>query len=255
MMLLFFGDSFTAGEELLDHLHYDDYPEPVSFADQQSNHLVSWRIKNPKRHQGNTLISEEQKKHTYAQKLADLMQAPHVNMAMSGSSLQRTRYLLTKYLAEVEDPVNVFVQPTSPERWMDYYNGEWIDFLVGNNYSGEALTHFKSKISNNTDTSRFCSWLLELQAIFDCCSTSDLVGKFYFINNGVFNYVESNKHNFSDMLPVYESIKNKIRDITFHFPHTKNLEAKNFLPWGHVIEKNHEQLAIDIHNILCYNKK
>jgi hypothetical protein len=254
-MFLFFGDSFTAGEELLDHLHYDDYPAPVSFTDQQSNQLVSWRSRNTKRHQGNILIREEQKKYTYAQKLADLMQVPHVNMAVSGSSLQRTRYLLTKYLADIEDSVTVFVQPTSPERWMDYHNGEWIDFIVGNNYSGESLAYFKSKISNNTDTSRFCSWLLELQAIFDCCSTSDLVEKFYFINSGVFNYVESNKHNFSDMSPVYECIKNKIRDITFHFPHTRDPEAKNFLPWGHVIEKNHEQLAIDIHNILCYNKK
>lgn len=260
MTLLFFGDSFTVGAELLDHLHYDDYPEPVSFYDQHSEHLVSWRNSNkPLRESMDektfATLWEEQKKYTYAQKLADMMQVPHHNMAVGGSSLQRTRYLLTKNLLEFTDPVTVFVQPTSPERWMDYYDDQWIDFIPGNSYTGEALTHFKSKISNNTDNSRFCSWLLELQGIFDHCSTSDIVEKFYFINNGVFNYVEDNKDNFRDLLGVYESIHLKIRDITFHFPHTKNNEAKNFLPWGHVTERTHEQLAIDIHDILCYNKK
>ena len=260
MTHFFFGDSFTAGVELLDHLYYDNYPIPVSLADQQSDQMVTWRNKNKSLRQ--TLdkqkldtLSEEQKKCTYAQKLADLLQVPHHNMAVGGSSLQKTRYLLTKSLTNIEDLATVFVQPTSPERWMDYYNDQWIDFLPGNSYTGEALEHFKSKISNNTDTSRFCSWLLELQAIFDYCSTSDLVEKFYFINSGVFNYVEDDKHNFGDMLPVYESIKHKIRDITFHFPHTKNNEEKVFLPFGHVTEKVHEQLAIDIHSILCYNKK
>ena len=255
MTLFFFGDSFTAGVELLDHLHYKDYPDPVSFSSQQSDQLVAWRSNNTRRNESDTVLWQEQKKCTYAQKLADLMQLPHHNMAIGGSSLQSTRYLLTKSLADLKKPVTVFVQPTSPERWMDYYDEKWTDFIPGNYYEGEALSHFKSKITNNTDFSRFSTWLLELQAIFDHCSTSNLVDKFYFINSGVFNYIESNKNNFKDMLPTYELLVRKLKNKTFHFPHTKDLEAKNFLPWGHVKEDNHVQLAIDIHSVLCYNKK
>lgn len=255
MTLFFFGDSFTAGVELLDHLHYKDYPNPVSFSELQSDQLVSWRSKNKRFNKTDTILWEEQKNSSYAQKLANLMQVPYRNMAVGGSSLQSMRYLLTKSLAGLHAPVTVFVQPTMPGRWMDYYDNQWKDFLPGNTYEGEALVYFKSKITNNTDTSWFITWLLELQAIFDYCNTADLIENFYFVNSGVFNYVESNKQNFKDMLLVYESLTNKLKDRTFHFPHTKDLEAKNFLPWGHVIEKNHAQLAIDIHRVLCYNKK
>jgi hypothetical protein len=260
MTLLFFGDSFTAGAELLDHLHYDDYPKPVSLNDQKSNQIEAWKNKNKPLIQlmdkkKFDVLRKEQKKHTYAQKLADLMQVPHHNMAVGGSSLHKTRYLLTKSLTKLTDPVTIFVQPTAPERWMDYVNNQWMDFIPGNSYQGVALAYFKSKVSNNTDYSRFCSWLLELQGIFDHCSTSDMVKKFYFINSGELNYVDNNKDKFGDLLPAYESIKHKIRDITFHFPHLKDNKAKNFLPWGHVTELNHEQLAIDIHRVLCYNKK
>jgi len=46
MTFLFFGDSFTAGVELLDYQFYNDYPAPMSYEDKKSQHMENWRKNN-----------------------------------------------------------------------------------------------------------------------------------------------------------------------------------------------------------------
>ena len=92
-----------------------------------------------------------------------------------------------------------------------------------------------------------------MQAMYDFCSNNDKIKDFYFVNNGTFNSIASIQY--QDLLTTYSTLISNINQRLFHFPHTKNNEEKVFLPFGHVTEKVHEQLAIDIHNILCYNKK
>ena len=43
MTFLFFGDSFTAGAELLDHKFYPEYPTPVSLLDLDSEYIKKWK--------------------------------------------------------------------------------------------------------------------------------------------------------------------------------------------------------------------
>ena len=259
MTFLFFGDSFTAGEELLDHKFYPEYPTPVSLLDLDSEYIKKWKKEYKPLWQLKTKnelenIVKEQKKHSYAHKLAELCNIEYENFAISGSSIQKIRYLLTTEVQKNNNSnLTVFVQPTGAERWMEYIDDQWMDFIVGNEYHDDIKEYFKFKILSNNDYSRFCVWLLEMQAMYDFCSNNDKIKDFYFVNNGTFNSIASIQY--QDLLTTYSTLISNINQRLFHFPHTKNNEEKVFLPFGHVTEKVHEQLAIDIHNILCYNKK
>lgn len=257
MTFLFFGDSFTAGEELLDYQFYTEYPSTVSYADLNSESIKNWKKKHKPLRQLKTKneldqIFEEQKKYSYAHKLAKLCNSEYKNFAVCGSSLQKIRYLLTTEIQKNSNlNLTVFIQPSTPERWMEYVNNKWTDFIVGNEYHNEIKEYFKFKILSNTDYSRFCIWLLELQAIYDFCTNNYKIKNFYFINNGVFDYIESNKNQFQELLTIYELLVSKINKKLFHFPHTKNIEEKSFLPYGHVKEEIHKDLAIEIYKKIC----
>jgi hypothetical protein len=262
MSLLFFGDSFTAGAELLDYQFYDNYPAPVSLADLQSEHMKDWRNKNKTLQQIKNKsefdqIRERQRLHAYPRKLAELCGREHKDLSVGGSSLQRIKYLLTTEVHQNrESRLTVFIQPPPPERWMEYVQDKWIDFIVGNQYSNkfhslDIESYFQFKVIANTEYSRFCEWLLDLQAIYDFCVNNKKIKDFYFINSGVFNRINDVKNDYKDLIDVYNSLMSNISKKIFHFPHTKNNEGINFLPWGHVTEDNHRELAIDIHDKIC----
>jgi len=258
MTFLFFGDSFTAGVELLDYQFYNDYPAPMSYEDKKSQHMENWRKNNKPLRQIKTKeeidqIWEKQKLHTYAHKLAELCGIKYKNCSVGGASLQKIRYLLVKETSmNCDSDLTVFIQTTTPTRWMEYVNKEWLDFIVGNAYSEEITeNYFKFKVASNTDYSMFCVWLLEIHAIYDFCTNNNKIKNFYFINSGVFNYIDRNKNTFEDLVDTYESLMPKIVKKTFHFPHTKNMQELNFLPWGHVKEDNHKELAIEIYKKIC----
>ena len=93
--------------------------------------------------------------------------------------------------------------------------------------------------------SRFCVWLLEMQAMYDFCSNNDKIKDFYFVNNGTFNSIASIQH--QDLLTTYSPLISNINQRLFHFPHIKDNKEKVFLPHGHVKEKVHEDLAVEIY--------
>ena len=88
-----------------------------------------------------------------------------------------------------------------------------------------------------------------MQAMYDFCSNNDKVKDFYFVNNGTFNSLDGIQY--QDLLTTYKPLMSNIHKRLFHFPHVKNNEEKVFLPYGHVIEKVHENLAVEIYNKLC----
>ena len=254
-MFLFVGDSFTAGEELLDYKYYKNYPSPVNFYQLNSDEIREWGKNN---HITNILGGLELKKHnedqkllTYAHKISKIMGVPYINLAKNGTSLDAMYYNLVKYVTNsTEQDISVFVQPTSVGRWTEFINGRWQDFIFTNLYEKEIKNYVKFKVLNNTDHSRFTEWALKFRSIYDFCNNNTKIKNFYFINNGIFNYIESS-FDVDDSFKIYYAIKQKIQDKIFCFPHTKNLELKNFLPGGHVIELNHEQLALDIKSIIA----
>ena len=65
----------------------------------------------------------------------------------------------------------------------------------------------------------------------------------YFVNDGLFNSITGIQY--QDLLTTYSSLISNINKRLFHFPHTKNNEEKVFLPYGHVKEKVHEDLAVE----------
>ena len=252
MHFLFLGDSFTAGRELLDYKFYDDYPEPVKFDEQNSKFLIEWRKNNSYSLDASTKRQEDERLHSYATKLSVLMNTEYTNLAKSGSSLERCYLELVDFVNHTSHTnITVFIQIPIMERWLDYAKGIWKDYTV-RKYYDDALEkdYFKFKIINNTDHSRFIKWYLTLESIRNFCLNNRNIKNHYFINHGVLNHIQSN-YNFNDsFFKGYQRLCEKIKSNTFHFPHTKDLNRRSFLPYGHVIEKDHEQLAIDIQSIL-----
>ncbi len=257
MKFLFFGDSFTAGTELLDYKYISEYPEPKSFDDIRSSDMIEWRDTHKPLHQIKAkqeldIILEQQKSKTYAYKLATSVGVASNNYAVPGSGLQKLRYTLVKQISkESESDLTVFIQPPTPERWMEYATDHWRDFAVTDILLGLEKDYFKYKISNNTDYSWYCHWILDLQAIYDFCSNHKNIKKFYFIDSGNFNYVASNKTKFQEFTDTYNSLISKIQNDIFTFPHLASPQDPNYLPWGHVKEEIHEKLAIEIQEKIC----
>jgi len=90
-----------------------------------------------------------------------------------------------------------------------------------------------------------------MQTIYDFCSNNDKIKDFYFVNDGLFNSITGIQY--QDLLTTYSSLISNINKRLFHFPHTKNNEEKVFLPYGHVKEKVHEDLAVEIYKKMCEN--
>lgn len=254
MYFVFFGDSFTAGEELIDYKFYNNYPSRVSFFELQQDVNKVWKQKNKSVRE---ILSKErfeklqweQKLHTYAHKLSIMVGFPYDNLAVGGVGLARCHHELINYVNSYpERKLTVFIQPPSYKRWLEFVDNKWKNYIITNEpQSLLEKDYFKFKIINNTEHSRFIEWYITLQSIYDFCENAENIQKFYFINYGIFNEIAGKKENENDnFVKGYEKLYKKIKTKLFHFPHTLDLDKPNFLPYGHVAEENHEQLAIAI---------
>jgi hypothetical protein len=252
MHFVFFGDSFTAGEELLDYKFYNNYPSPVSFFELQQDVNKGWKQKNKSVRE---ILSKErfeklqceQKLHSYAHKLSNKMGIPYDNLAVGGIGLSRCHHELINYVNRFpERKLTVFIQPPSYKRWLEFVDNKWKNYII--TYEPQSLLekdYFKFKIINNTEHSRFIEWYITLQSIYDFCQNAENIQEIFFINYGIFNEITGKKEN-DNFVKGYEKLYKKIKTKLFHFPHTLDLHKPNFLPYGHVVEENHEQLAIAI---------
>ena len=245
--LHFFGDSFTAGDELLDYQHYDNYPAYCNY-----NELLklTWSETNPKIWE--KLTEQEYKEHIIKQKQKSYAGiVGGTNHGTSGTSLQSMLRNIISLLENTDKKIIIFLQPTGIERWCEYVNGKWKDFVVSSKYSdnGYDQDYFKFKISHNTDYSNLVTWYNTFITLISYIKNHKNIINWYLINNGTFNFLTSliKDNNFDIMfLNTFNELKNK----TINFPQVDDMETPYFCPGGHVNQKAHNELAERIIKVL-----
>jgi hypothetical protein len=250
--LHFFGDSFTAGDELLDYQHYDNYPTPYNYNELKKQ---DYYTRNPR-------IWEKLTKQEYSQHITEQKQKSYAgilggtNHGISGTSLQSIARDIIFYLENTDKESIIFLQPTGIERWCEYINGEWKDFVANATYEGDENKYFKFKVTHNTDYSSLVIWYNTFITLVSYIKNHKNTMNWYLINNGTFNslrlliksfvdkkYQIIKENNFDNtFLNTFYELKNK----TINFPQIDNTEAPYFCPGGHVNQQAHNQLAEEI---------
>ena len=195
--LNFFGDSFTAGDELLDYQHYDNYPTPCNYHELKNQ---TWYETNPKI--WDKLTEQEYKKHIIKQKQKSYAGiVGGTNHGISGTSLQSIARNIILYLENTDKKIIIFLQPTGIERWCEYLNGKWKDINathLGTKYFNKmygdmefATDYFKFKVSHNTDYSNLVTWYNTFITLISYIKNHKNVIDWWLINNGTFNEIKS----------------------------------------------------------------
>lgn len=243
-----FGCSFTAGDELLDHLLPEDiynlrlkcksYPEWY--------HLIS---KDKIAYQKFQIIREKAKNHTYGKFLADLLNKDYLNLALSGNSNQHIIYQIEQFYQSGFRP------------------GDYI--LIGLTYPTRVL-EFKPELNETRyhllqylDNKEVVKWHNNDRIIFDHLRDLQCLG---FYKHQCFNNllsivkIWSTKSIFKDLF-VDEFVDNDNRKTfqkTFFDLHNSdlfiqnsfaftNIENPRRLHFGHMPEDLHLEFAQDLH--------
>ena len=246
--LHFFGDSFTAGDELLDYQHYDDYPAPCN-----KENLIkqNYYTRNPQIWE--KLTEQEYEKLLVKQRQKSYAGILGTNHGISGTSLQSIARDIVFYLENTDKESIIFLQTPGIERWCEYINGKWKYFSANSTYEGDENKYFKFKVTHNTDYSKLVTWYNTFITLVSYIKNHKNTANWYLINNGTINNTISliKESNFKQwekntFLNTFNELKNK----TINFPQVDNTEAPYFCPGGHVNQKAHNELAERIIKVL-----
>lgn len=254
------GDSFTAGSELVDHKYYKDFPGyTTAMANQPGNPHNEWYRKKPWLHRvvgghkspAYQTVLDEEKSLTYANQLGDILGWPVVNQGVGGCSLDTIVRNLTVYLDTITEPHVVFLQPTSSNRWCQYYEKTWRDFIAGNpenNVSREFESWMKLKVLLEDDYSWAMRWWLNLKSAVAQLKANKFVKDFYIVESGNIRWTRTHILQNPEMYAtdnlgprIVRFIEEEINPCRLDFPYNANESV--ICPGGHFNHIVHRRLA------------
>ncbi len=257
------GDSFTAGSELVDYKYYKDYPGyTTAIENRPGNPHSEWYRKRPWLHTfvgghrspGYQAILDEQKGLTYANQLGEILGLPVVNHGVGGCSQDTILRNLTLYLDTLTEPHIVFFQGTSSNRWCQYYENTWRDFIAGNpdnNVSKEFESWMRLKITLEDDYSWAMRWWLNFKSAVAQLKTHNMVKKFYIVDSGNLRWTRTHILQNPDRYSVdnlgeriLRFVNDETSDCRLDFPYDSNEPV--ICPGGHVNHIVHRRLAEQI---------
>ena len=241
--LHFFGDSFTAGDEVVDYKFMDNYPRYYSFND--------WiRLPNRERPDFSHLTDlqyqemiKQEKQNSYAGLLKG------VNHGICGASLQTMSRLIIEHLETSEDKSVIFIQPSGIERWCEYVDNKWIDF----NSTGPSAEHkeyYKFKVMHSTEESNLITWHNNLLTLIAYVSNHKNTVNWWIVNNGTFNELSSlmQDKNLGDK--IIKNTFSKLQEKIINFPQVDDMDKPYYCIGGHVNQLAHKELAQNIEKLL-----
>ena len=182
--LHFFGDSFTAGDEIADHHYIENYPQYINSWEAIEK---SWELQRPSFDHLNAKQLESlllhEKKISYPGLLGGF------NHAYSGASLPSMARDVIKYLEGTDTSAIIFLQPSSINRWCEYIDGNWVDLSPANH--GKYEDYYKFKVSHNTDESNLVTWYNTFLTLTSYISTHTKTADWWIINNGTMNEIKN----------------------------------------------------------------
>ena len=250
--LHFFGDSFTAGDELVDQEYIGNYPPFLTFCE--------WKKSYPSQGRPSLahLTDKEMavlKKKEREKSYAGLLNGN--NHGIGGTSIQSIARRVIQHLEETDEKCVIFIQPPDTARWSDYVDGMWVDFGAHGvtstydfNPNANYNDYHKFKIIHNTDFSNLVRWYNTLIPLIAYIKNHKNTVDWWLINHGVFNFIPSwIKDNGLKDLPMMnfmDSVKNRI----INFPQVDDQNYPYFHLGGHVNQYAHELLAKKLQMLL-----
>jgi hypothetical protein len=235
--LHFFGDSFTAGDELVDWKYLENYPTYRNFWDWQK---LSQRDRPSLEHLDQrtlSLLRMEERKQSYAGILNG------VNHGISGCSMQTIARLVIEHLESTNKKCIVFIQPTSIDRWCEHVNNQWMDFNSGHCPTDQTRNYYKFRIANSTISSNLISWYNCVLTLVAYVRSHKNTEDCWLINNGTFNEIESMIEHKETSNEMIKNSMAKFKEKTINFPQVDDMEYPYFCIGGHVNIEAHKKLA------------
>jgi hypothetical protein len=234
--LHFFGDSFTAGAELVDWKYVDNYPTYKNF--QEWNKLSTHERERPiLNHVDKKTLHEEERQQSYAGLLGG------VNHGVGGSSMQSIQRCVIHHLENTDHKSIIFIQPTGIERWCEYVDNKWVDFISDIEVCDEHKQYYRFRLSHSTQKSNLLLWYNCVLTLFAYVKSHHNTADWWIINNGIFNEIESLlKQEKTSNKMITHSLKN-LKEKIINFPHIDNTEHPYFCVGGHVNAEAHKELA------------
>ena len=234
--LHFFGDSFTAGDELVDWKYDDNYPTYKKFWE-WSKLPAHERNRPTLNHVDRKKLREEERQNSYAGLLGG------INHGVSGSSMQSIQRRVIHHLENTDQKSIIFIQPTGIERWCEYVDDKWVDFISDNEVSEEYTEYYKFRLSHSTVESNLLLWHNCVLTLIAYVKSHHNTVDWWVINNGTFNGIQymMTQAKISNEMVVH-TIK-KLKEKTINFPHVDNMELPYFCIGGHANTEAHKELA------------
>ena len=243
-VLHFFGDSFTAGDEVVDYKFIDNYPRYLSY-----NELIKLpnRVRPEFSHltdlQYQDMLNQE-KQNSYA----GLLQG--VNHGISGTSLQTMSRLIIEHLETTETKSVIFIQPSGIERWCEYVEDKWIDFNTTWLSTMKHKEYHKFKMLNNTQESNLITWHNELLTLTSYVANHKNTADWWIVNNGTFNELSSLMQDKNIGDKIIKNTFSRLKEKMINFPQVDDMDTPYYCIGGHANQLAHKELAQNIKKLL-----
>jgi len=235
--LHFFGDSFTAGDELMDWKYVENYPVYSNFWDWQK---LSRRRRPSLEHLGKqnlSLLMSEERKQSYAGRLGG------INHGISGCSMQTIARLVIEHLENTNEKCIVFIQPTGIERWCEHVNNRWMDFNSNHQPTDQTENYYKFRVANSTDSSNLILWYNCILTLVAYVRSHRNTADWWLINNGTFNEIKTIMEQKEISNEMIKNTMAEYEEKTINFPQVDDMEYPYFCIGGHVNIEAHRKLA------------
>jgi hypothetical protein len=239
----FFGDSFTAGDEIVDHKYVESYPPYLNFREWfESKDKSRPSLHHLSKSEYESLIKEE-RQNSYA----GIVEG--INHAESGMSLQNMCRLIVNTLESAKTKQRIFIQPSGIERWCEFVDGQWTDFNT-TPPKDQHKDYYKFRVSHSTESSNFEAWQSIFLPLISYVSHHHNTLDWFIINNGTLNeligIIDREKLQGKGVLNAVDHWRQHI----INFPQVDAMDEPFYCKGGHVNQKAHKILADKISKLL-----
>jgi len=231
------GDSFTAGDELADHMFFDDHPGYLFFL--KSGQRSAWHLNKKIDNELRKKLEVENKKRAWPAKLAELTGLDVINNGASGTSTgQKVNEAILECITNKNIKTVIF-QLIYDTRIYRAYQGRMNSVQLGYEYPdnsdlGEQARYF---ILHESDYTLRMQWLYDLIRLKDFCAGNGI--RLIFINaNANAFLIPPGLETLASYLDI--SITVSMKQISLSLC---NQKIKSICPGGHYTEQVHVEVA------------
>lgn len=249
-MIYCIGDSYMAGDELVDYLHVPNYPKLMSLdsSDFEVKHFRKWYEKNvlslPMEQRANIKI--QAKEFAYPNLISKKLNVEVINAAEPGASME---FIATKLIDDIiklkasgKTVKLVIAQLTGHSRVYAALNGILGSYLLGfENYHPDVIEMLKPRVIHETNYSLYRAWLFNVIRIYDFCRANNI--NLIIDRNNETKKLHEYAKRFTDLVELENYINVKLFNLFDEVRKLDNKWVSTICPNGHYSQPVHDAMA------------